>query len=74
MTPQTEVCNGVDDDCDGAIDDGATCDGGRSCCAGDCVDTVTDKRHCGACGNDCEAVCEPPSIVDACVAGGCVCI
>ncbi len=34
--PQPEVCNGVDDDCDGAPDDGASCPGVTVCVAGAC--------------------------------------
>jgi Cys-rich repeat protein len=35
-TPQPEVCNGIDDDCDGIVDDGAPCAAGQSCIAGAC--------------------------------------
>ncbi len=34
-----EICDNVDNDCDGSIDDG--------------VDTSSDVNHCGACGNSC---------------------
>ncbi len=34
-----EICNGVDDDCDGMIDEG--------------IDKATDAANCGACGNVC---------------------
>jgi len=37
--PPVEVCNGIDDDCDGAIDEGATCDeDGFVCRNGACID------------------------------------
>ncbi len=36
-----EVCNGVDDDCDGTVDDG--------------FDLANDPRNCGICGKDCQA-------------------
>jgi hypothetical protein len=34
-----EICNGVDDDCDGSIDDGDLCGGALSCFAGACQRT-----------------------------------
>ncbi len=35
-TPQPETCNGADDDCDGAVDEGCSCDAGskQACVAG----------------------------------------
>jgi alpha-tubulin suppressor-like RCC1 family protein len=37
--PQTETCNGMDDDCDGMVDEG--------------FDLQTDTANCGRCGNAC---------------------
>jgi Cys-rich repeat protein len=34
--PVTETCNGVDDDCDGQIDEGSLCPNGQACIAGSC--------------------------------------
>ncbi len=34
---------------------GQCCNGGLKGCNGECVDTQTDKRHCGRCGFDCIA-------------------
>jgi hypothetical protein len=71
-----EVCNGLDDDCDGVVDNDTNC-GENTCCAGDCVDTDTDVRHCGACGNDCATYCQeqdPPLGVDVCALGTCICV
>jgi hypothetical protein len=31
-----EICNGLDDDCNGAIDDNARCPGAQHCVAGRC--------------------------------------
>jgi Putative metal-binding motif/Thrombospondin type 3 repeat len=46
--PQTEVCNLVDDDCDGLTDEGFDQDGdGWTSCGGDCADTVASV-HPGA--------------------------
>jgi hypothetical protein len=38
-TGASEVCDGIDDDCDGRIDED--------------FDRMSDPRHCGACGNEC---------------------
>jgi hypothetical protein len=58
-----ETCDGVDDDCNGQIDDGLNLPQGEVCtmgslrcaegytrCAGACVDTKTDPTSCGGCG------------------------
>ncbi|MFI5307928.1 MAG: hypothetical protein ACHQ53_11270, partial [Polyangiales bacterium] len=62
-----EACDGQDDDCDGATDEGfhlnddtancghcgTTCAVGQSCCSGSCKDTRGDGSHCGMCTNSC---------------------
>jgi hypothetical protein len=48
-----EECNGRDDDCDGNVDEG--------------IDTATDPRNCGECGN----VCSPPGAFPVCTGGVC---
>ena len=63
-----ELCNGVDDDCNGVVDNGfnlqiddnncgacgVRCTGTtRTCCGGHCVDTASDASHCNGCGNRC---------------------
>jgi hypothetical protein len=35
--PTPEVCNGLDDNCNGVLDDGASCSGGLHCVNGSCV-------------------------------------
>ena len=42
-----------------------SCPAGQSLCAGNCVNTSTDPRNCGTCGNTC-------MIGQACTAGQCV--
>jgi hypothetical protein len=64
----TEVCNGVDDDCDGFVDDGtdralgceaAVCVEGECVCppericGAECVDTSRSFAHCGGCDMPC---------------------
>jgi len=55
VAPSPESCNSLDDDCDGATDDG--------------FDLATDAANCGACGNDCTAL--PNVAVATCAAGVC---
>ena len=50
-----EVCNGVDDDCDGTADDGLDC-AGEPCCFDDDCDGV-----CGAALTDETGACAPPA-------------
>ena len=50
-TPEKEVCDGIDNDCDGETDEGASCDDGNPCtqdeCHGSCVSTpVADGTPC----------------------------
>ncbi len=68
--PTAEVCDGVDNDCDGATDDG-TCDDNNACtsevCSGDagCVSSKLDGLACDADGDLC-------TDGDGCVNGTCV--
>jgi len=65
-----EVCNDVDDDCDGdPNDDGADDCVGGTCCPGyGCAATQVDAYNCGTCGNVCDW-----HEVDSCVNGTCGC-
>ncbi len=73
-----ETCNGLDDDCNGVVDDGAPCPGTQVCSRGACVERCT-ADSCGAgqvCGDRgtcedsaCAAVSCPANNV--CTAGTC---
>lgn len=47
----TDAASSEDPDCSVF----GTCEGGLTCCDGDCVDTERDPDHCGSCGLDCSA-------------------
>lgn len=84
--PVPEVCNGLDDDCDGVVDDEDIC----ACpmplerCGTECVDTTSDLDHCGGCDMPCgdamtctASTCQPaaaPCSTDADCAPGEVCL
>lgn len=65
-TPQDETC-GL------APNVGCGCTQGETDCAGTCVDTVSDSKHCGACGKACIAgeICK--NSVCACTNGQACC-
>jgi hypothetical protein len=80
-----ERCDGADNDCDGVVDNGATCTGGMQCNAGRCVQCVTSS-DCSKMNTDCvQASCDATGSCRAnpvaegvrcrtgvCHAGGCV--
>jgi len=53
-----DVCNGLDDDCDGTVDDG--------------IDKQSDVQNCGVCGNACRyANAQPICQAGTCAMGAC---
>ena len=65
-----ELCNDVDDDCDGSIaDDGEDDCGNQTCCPGiGCRNTQEDTEHCGGCEQPC-----PAYVINQCTNGVCTC-
>jgi hypothetical protein len=53
------------------IEDRSTCDEGQSLCSWECVNTKTDRRHCGQCGRACgDGTCENGSCVGGALDAG----
>jgi len=55
IDPTAELCNGVDDDCDGNFDDMATCPGATSCIEGGCRERCAGGEFPCPAGFRCEA-------------------
>jgi hypothetical protein len=81
VQPGTEKCNGVDDDCNGQVDDGNLCDAGFVCDHGTCVAKCGDGEFqcsggkvCNTDGFCVDAACSAVScaIGTVCVGGKCV--
>lgn len=60
--PSAEICNNIDDNCNGSIDDGLDCGAsnelclpGQLNCNGSCTFTSSDPTNCGSCGFNCGA-------------------
>ena len=78
LTPVTEICNGVDDDCDDDVDEPATqggdfvnlCDDGDECTADLCAGEA-GCEHAALDGDECEDG-NPCTVADLCVQGICL--
>lgn len=51
-TPYCQISTGKCVPCEEGVAQHA-CANGKACCAGECIDTVTDVANCGACGQAC---------------------
>ena len=62
----SEVCDGLDNDCNGDSDDDAPCMADQRCCGtAGCIDLQVNREHCGTCGRAC-------AIYEECVEGQCL--
>jgi len=80
-----ELCDGKDNDCNGATDNGAVCGGLLQCVAGscscpssnacgsECVDKLTSNQHCGQCYHACPSGATCASGTCQCSAGASLC-
>ncbi len=81
VEPSGEVCDGFDNDCNGAVDDGDLCAVGEVCDNGNCVPNCGNGEFQCAAGTACDeakGICVEPACVGVdcpdgkCVAGECV--
>jgi hypothetical protein len=76
--PSPEVCDGLDNDCNGAVDEGALCPNNTVCSNGVCVNCngFLQPEICDGVDNNCNGVVDEnaacPNPGQMCVNGGCV--
>jgi MYXO-CTERM domain-containing protein len=78
LQPSPDVCNGVDDDCDGQVDNGATCkEPGDVCVNGKCVAPCGSQEfQCPQQGTQCDpatGLCVDPTCVGVKCGPGLIC-
>jgi MYXO-CTERM domain-containing protein len=77
VQPSPEQCNGVDDDCNGQVDDGATCpDPSDICHGGRCVPACGSAEFPCSAGTACDPasrLCVDPSCIGVTCAAGQIC-
>ena len=69
VSPTAESCNGVDDNCDGTIDNGATCTGGQACTSGTC----RCPSGQALCGTTCQSAPGQPCVTSCMSTGATIC-
>ena len=69
IAPRAEQCDGKDDDCNGVVDDHATCPSASACIEGECRQACDATRECPG-GRECAAgYCRLVDCTDTCAAG-----
>jgi MYXO-CTERM domain-containing protein len=73
--PTTETCNGLDDDCNGMVDDGAICPTGEVCQMGTCVQSCQGGEFPCPAGKVCQkdGYCVDPACANVTCPSGQVC-